>query len=110
VTTGAEIFHADAADAAPQPELGIAAEHGFFTRPPGSTTWHTLRPWADHSWLALALPILKQYQESTDGSYIEVKQSAVVWHYRDADPDFGNWQVRCWQEGCLGALLEHHMS
>ena len=55
----------------------------------------------------MALPILKQYQESTDGSYIEIKHSALVWHYRNADPDLGNWQVRwggCWDAGdILGA-------
>jgi hypothetical protein len=33
-------------------------------------------------------------QESTDGSWIEAKESGLVWHYRDADPDFGAWQVR----------------
>ncbi len=36
---------------------------------------------------------LVQYCECTDGSHIEVKASALVWHYGDADPDFGNWQV-----------------
>jgi trehalose 6-phosphate synthase/phosphatase len=78
-----------------QPNLGLAAEHGFFTRPPGAGRhWYTLNPLVDHSWKAMALPILKQYQESTDGSYIEVKHSALVWHYRNADPDLGNWQVR----------------
>ena len=35
------------------------------------------------------------YTESTDGSFIEAKESALVWHYRDADPDFGSWQVGC---------------
>jgi hypothetical protein len=58
-------------------------------------------------------------QESTDGSWIEAKESGLVWHYRDADPDFGNWQakelmdhledvlsnvpveVRCWGGGRL---------
>ena len=35
------------------------------------------------------------YTESTDGTYIEVKESALVWHYSGADPDFGSWQVRC---------------
>lgn len=43
-------------------------------------------------------PCLQLYTESTDGSFIEAKESALVWHYRDADPDFGSWQVRraCW--------------
>jgi hypothetical protein len=34
------------------------------------------------------------YTESTDGSNVEAKESALVWHYRDADPDFGHWQAR----------------
>ncbi len=34
------------------------------------------------------------YAESTDGSWIEAKESALVWHYRDADPDFGDWQSK----------------
>lgn len=76
-----------------QPNVGVAAEHGFFCKWPGSSTWTILNPHADFSWQAMAMPILKQYQESTDGSYIETKQSALVWHYKDADPDFGNWQV-----------------
>jgi len=77
------------------PNLGLAAEHGFFTRPPGAGRhWYTHNPLVDHSWKAMALPILKQYQESTDGSYIEIKHSALVWHYRNADPDLGNWQAK----------------
>jgi len=42
----------------------------------------------------LLLCCLLQYCECTDGSHVEVKASALVWHYGDADPDFGNWQVR----------------
>lgn len=38
-----------------------------------------------------------QYCECTDGSHVEVKASALVWHYGDADPDFGNWQVSYWR-------------
>ncbi len=58
---------------------------------------------ADFSWKAMTLPILKQYQESTDGSWIENKESALVWHYGDADPDFGNWQVGGWVGGWVQA-------
>lgn len=41
----------------------------------------------------MVLPILQVYTESTDGSNIEAKDSALVWHYGAADPDFGHWQV-----------------
>ncbi|KIY92365.1 hypothetical protein MNEG_15598, partial [Monoraphidium neglectum] len=76
------------------PDLGLAAEHGFYTRHPGAADWHVQQPHLDVAWQSMSLPILKQYQESTDGSWIEVKESSLVWHYRDADPDFGNWQAK----------------
>ena len=41
------------------------------------------------------------YTESTDGSNVEAKESALVWHYRDADPDFGHWQVPPLAPACL---------
>lgn len=37
---------------------------------------------------------MKLYTESTDGSYIETKESALVWHHRDADPGFGSGQAK----------------
>lgn len=36
---------------------------------------------------------MKLYTEATDGSYIETKESALVWHHLDADPDFGSCQA-----------------
>ncbi|KAK5839207.1 hypothetical protein PVK06_007979 [Gossypium arboreum] len=37
---------------------------------------------------------MKQYMETTDGSYIEDKETALVWCYEDADPDFGSCQAK----------------
>ena len=37
---------------------------------------------------------MKHYTEATDGSYIEHKESALVWHHQEADPDFGSWQAK----------------
>jgi trehalose 6-phosphate synthase/phosphatase len=45
-------------------------------------------------WKQVVEPVMEKYTESTDGSYIERKESAMVWHYRDADPDFGLWQAK----------------
>ncbi len=77
------------------------AENGFFYRGPSpaaggpAPAWESLVPLqhADFSWKKMAAPILQQYVESTDGSSVETKESALVWHFRDADPDFGAWQV-----------------
>lgn len=47
----------------------------------------------DFDWKRIADPVMQLYTEATDGSYIEPKESALVWHYQDADPDFGSCQA-----------------
>ncbi|KAJ6999257.1 hypothetical protein NC653_010059 [Populus alba x Populus x berolinensis] len=42
----------------------------------------------------IAEPVMKLYTEATDGSSIETKESALVWHHRDADPGFGAAQPK----------------
>jgi trehalose 6-phosphate synthase/phosphatase len=42
----------------------------------------------------MAEPVTKVYTEATDGSYIESKESALVWHHQDANPGFGSSQAK----------------
>ncbi len=68
--------------------------------------WQSVAEWDRHSamerdmpvmsfeWKLVAEPVMQLYTESTDGSYIEYKESALVWHHRFADPDFGSWQAK----------------
>ncbi|KAI9381238.1 hypothetical protein POPTR_015G074000v4 [Populus trichocarpa] len=74
--------------------LGIAAEHGYFFRWSGMSDWETSSLAVDFDWKNIAEPVMKLYTEATDGSYIEVKESALVWHHQDADPDFGSCQAK----------------
>ncbi|XP_011028589.1 PREDICTED: probable alpha,alpha-trehalose-phosphate synthase [UDP-forming] 9 [Populus euphratica] len=74
--------------------LGIAAEHGYFLRWSGMSDWETSFLAVDFDWKNIAEPVMKLYTEATDGSYIEVKESAMVWHHQDADPDFGSCQAK----------------
>lgn len=114
------------------PQLGCAAEHGAYLRPPGSSDWEELLAGpsampgspamaggAHHlpapaavlapppprdgaaaaqgepaGWREVVLPILELYTDSTDGSFVERKESALVWHYADADPEFGSTQAK----------------
>lgn len=74
--------------------LGIAAEHGYFIRWRRTSDWETSPLAADFDWKQIAEPVMKLYTEATDGSYIEPKESAWVWHHQDADPFFGSCQAR----------------
>ncbi|KAJ0985056.1 hypothetical protein J5N97_003412 [Dioscorea zingiberensis] len=62
--------------------------------------WSRDSPWescmipADFDWKKIAEPVMRLYTEATDGSYIEHKESALVWHHQDADPDFGSCQAK----------------
>ncbi|KAH7679827.1 trehalose 6-phosphate synthase/phosphatase protein [Dioscorea alata] len=74
--------------------LGIAAEHGYFLRLNGDAEWETCAPVADCTWKQIAEPVMKLYTETTDGSTIEDKETALAWCYEDADPDFGSCQAK----------------
>jgi trehalose 6-phosphate synthase/phosphatase len=56
--------------------------------------WETCVQVADCSWKQIAQPVMKTYTETTDGSTIEDKETALVWNYEDADPDFGSCQAK----------------
>eukprot|EP00268_Persea_americana_P041069 TRINITY_DN4089_c0_g1_i9.p1 TRINITY_DN4089_c0_g1~~TRINITY_DN4089_c0_g1_i9.p1 ORF type:complete len:862 (+),score=169.17 TRINITY_DN4089_c0_g1_i9:429-3014(+) len=80
---------------APCEMLGIAAEHGYFIRWNKNSDWKkTSSLAAEFDWKRIAEPVMKLYTETTDGSYIESKESALVWHHQDADPDFGSCQAK----------------
>lgn len=44
------------------------------------SNWETSNLVADFDWKKIALPVMKSYTEATDGSYIETKESALVWN------------------------------
>lgn len=56
--------------------------------------WEKCVPSADFDWKHIAEPVMQLYTETTDGSTIEYKESSLVWHYQDADPDFGSCQAK----------------
>nr|ALN13346.1 trehalose-6-phosphate synthase-13 [Hevea brasiliensis] len=78
----------------PCERLGIAAEHGYFMRWNKTSEWETHSVADDLDWKSIVEPIMRLYAETTDGSSIEVKESALVWHHHDADPDFGSCQAK----------------
>ncbi|XP_052199099.1 probable alpha,alpha-trehalose-phosphate synthase [UDP-forming] 11 [Diospyros lotus] len=78
----------------PCEKLGLSAEHGYFTRWSKDSPWESCMLAMDFDWKKIALPVMEHYTEATDGSSIEQKESALVWHHQEADPDFGSWQAK----------------
>jgi trehalose 6-phosphate synthase/phosphatase len=72
--------------------VGLHAEHGFWTRPPGGA-------WAGaevtvSQWREPVIAILRDFAERTPGSLIEEKTAGFAWHYRGAEPEFGSAQAK----------------
>ncbi|XP_047094919.1 probable alpha,alpha-trehalose-phosphate synthase [UDP-forming] 7 [Lolium rigidum] len=76
------------------PMLGIAAEHGYFLRWNRDEEWQISAQSPDVGWMQMAEPVMNLYTEATDGSYIETKETALVWHHRDADQGFASSQAK----------------
>lgn len=73
--------------------LGFSAEHGCFFKEIGSDTWTNLAQQVDMTWREDALKIFDYFTERTQGSHVEIKQAAITWHHRRADPEFGLFQA-----------------
>ena len=69
----------------------LHAEHGLWSRPPGGAG--QAREIAPLGWRASVLAILRDYAERTPGSLVEEKPVGVAWHYRAADPEYGEVQA-----------------
>lgn len=73
--------------------INMISEHGYHYKPCGARQWETFDPQADLSWMARIVDVFQIYTGNTPGSFIEEKTASVVWHYRNADPEFGSWKA-----------------
>lgn len=63
--------------------VGLVAEHGFFLKHPGGE-WKSLGK-VDPSWRQYAKGIMEDFASNVPGSFVEVKEAGIAWHYRNAD-------------------------
>ncbi|HYP00191.1 MAG TPA: bifunctional alpha,alpha-trehalose-phosphate synthase (UDP-forming)/trehalose-phosphatase, partial [Pyrinomonadaceae bacterium] len=71
--------------------LWLAAEHGAIMRSPETMRWELYRPTYTGEWKEQVFPVIEHFMDRTPGSLIEEKEFSLVWHYRMADPEFGEW-------------------
>jgi trehalose 6-phosphate synthase/phosphatase len=71
--------------------LWLAGEHGVVLRDPALGEWAPLQPSPPAGWKERVQPVLEHFVDRTPGSFVEEKEYSLVWHYRMADPDFGDW-------------------
>lgn len=72
--------------------IGLVCEHGFAIREVGAN-WEE-RSAQGAQGLRRVMPLLEEFKRRTPGATIERKRSAVAWHYRSAEPEFGLFQAK----------------
>eukprot|EP00172_Hildenbrandia_rubra_P003516 Plantae.Rhodophyta-Hildenbrandia_rubra.ctg5735.p1 GENE.Plantae.Rhodophyta-Hildenbrandia_rubra.ctg5735~~Plantae.Rhodophyta-Hildenbrandia_rubra.ctg5735.p1 ORF type:complete len:902 (-),score=143.87 Plantae.Rhodophyta-Hildenbrandia_rubra.ctg5735:1413-4118(-) len=91
-------------------DIGLVAEHGCDFRHPRHPNWEPLVGLDDPAWRDEVIPILQYFTERTPGSYLELKDKVIAWHFRNADPQFGSWQAKELQvllaESCMNLPVE----
>ncbi|CAH0476623.1 unnamed protein product [Peronospora belbahrii] len=116
--------------------LGLAAEHGYLYKwgagmnssttsnviiPSGRSSlngmgsegeesvWLCTKDNFDDSWKDVTHAVMDIYTQRTHGTYIELKGSALLWQYRDADPEFGQLQAKELHDQLLQVLEHFHV-
>ena len=72
--------------------VALHAEHGLWSRAPGSAQWKQ-QGISNGTPFEQLSAIMDRYTESTPGSMVERKTAGVAWHYRMADDALGELQA-----------------
>lgn len=68
------------------------AEHGAWLRMKNKK-WAILKP-VRKNWIKKMIPVLNSYAEKLPGSFVEVKDFSLVFHYRKSDPAFADLRIK----------------
>ena len=85
--------------------IGLAAEHGAFYKSDGK--WH--KNSMQKKWDPEILTILNQFVEKTPRSALEVKETALVWHYRKVDGWLASMRVQQLIEALVTPCTRDHL-
>lgn len=73
--------------------IGLVCEHGLALKLPGGE-WEGRRNVSGPALLRLVKPLFQEFVQRTPGSSIEIKQAAIAWHSRAADPEYSQFQSK----------------
>lgn len=74
--------------------VSMAAEHGAMYLAKGSSRWENLVHSDTQSWYSMAKKIMEDYALRVPASFIEEKEFALSWHYRQSPKDFSTYQAK----------------
>jgi trehalose 6-phosphate synthase/phosphatase len=87
--------------------IGLVAEHGAWIKE-RNKEWKRMASVANN-WKPRVLSLLEQFVNRVDGSFIEEKDFALVWHYRGADQEQGLIAAQELQDLLLALAANCHL-
>jgi trehalose 6-phosphate synthase/phosphatase len=69
----------------------LVAEHGYFIKKVKGKWESSVN--TDSQWKKTVRPILDEYVNRCNGTFIEEKTGSIAWHYRNADSDFAQLRL-----------------
>lgn len=85
--------------------VSFAAEHGAFYKENG--VWH--KNIHTQEWSPGLLSILRLFVNRTPRSHLEIKETALVWHYREADAWLGALRAQQLVNALISICLKQHL-
>ena len=68
-------------------QFWLVAESGYLYKSGNSKKWHTSTRIEDLSWIKKVKYVMSGYAENIEGSFIDERQSCILWNYRNAEHD-----------------------
>jgi trehalose 6-phosphate synthase/phosphatase len=72
-------------------DITLVAEHGYFVKKAGAQWEETVE--TASQWKESVIPILNEYVNRCNGTFVEEKTGSLAWHYRNADPDYAQLRL-----------------
>lgn len=74
--------------------VDIVAEHGARYRRKPNEGWVLIDEVVGGNWQDQIRPVMEVYVDRTPGAYVEDKGTALVWHFRRAEPELGSLRAK----------------
>ncbi|HWR99605.1 MAG TPA: trehalose-phosphatase, partial [Prolixibacteraceae bacterium] len=84
--------------------VSLIAEHGYYCRE-GTGDWKATFD-SDTNWKKAVRPVMEEYVNRCNGTFIEEKTGSIAWHYRNADFDFAQLRLHELKDD-LSAIIRH---
>lgn len=90
--------------------LGLGVEHGFKFAVSGlAKKWTKIIDNYNNEWIENCVSIITPYTKRYEGSFMDIKESSVVWYYTDCDQELGKSFASVMSSELEGLVKEYNL-